>query len=61
MLHVLIGTVCVIFIWKSFQKWRQDRWVKRTLEVGAGLDQIKTHGRPTSESRSSPAPGSKDF
>lgn len=40
MLHFLIGTACAIFIWKTYQQWRIERFAQKTLAPYGGL----THG-----------------
>lgn len=37
MFHALVGIAAAIFIWKTFQEWRQRRAVRRMLAPGAGL------------------------
>jgi hypothetical protein len=38
--QIVVGTACTVFIWKTYKKWREDRWAKRVLRPGAGLDRI---------------------
>lgn len=37
MFHLIISIACLIFIWKTFQEWREKQAVRRSLAPGAGL------------------------
>lgn len=37
MFHLIISIACLIFIWKTFQDWREKQAVRRALAPFAGL------------------------
>jgi hypothetical protein len=35
--QILVSIACVVFLWQVFKQWRENRWVRKVLEPGAGL------------------------